>query len=208
LILKMLAVGPLATNCYILGDRESKEAVVIDPGGDFEDIAAQLRESDLKAKYIVLTHAHFDHTDALAQLKAATGAEVLIHELDADMLCSAGQAQPFSLESGKETCRADRTIKEGDRIKFGRHILEVLHTPGHTRGGISLVTDKMIFVGDTLFSGSVGRTELPGGSFQELMASIKNKLLSMADDCLVYPGHGPASTIGEERKNNPFLDEQ
>lgn len=208
MILKMLAVGPLATNCYILGDRESKEAVVIDPGGDFEDIAAQLRESDLKAKYIVLTHAHFDHTDALAQLKAATGAEVLIHELDADMLCSAGQAQPFSLESGKETCRADRTIKEGDRIKFGRHILEVLHTPGHTRGGISLVTDKMIFVGDTLFSGSVGRTELPGGSFQELMASIKNKLLSMADDCLVYPGHGPASTIGEERKNNPFLDEQ
>jgi hydroxyacylglutathione hydrolase len=208
LILKMLAVGPLATNCYILGDRESKEAVVIDPGGDFEDIAAQLRESDLKAKYIVLTHAHFDHTDALAQLKAATGAEVLIHELDADMLCSAGQAQPFSLESGKETCRADRTIKEGDRIKFGRHILEVLHTPGHTRGGISLVTDKMIFVGDTLFSGSVGRTDLPGGSFQELMASIKNKLLSMADDCLVYPGHGPASTIGEERKNNPFLDEQ
>jgi hydroxyacylglutathione hydrolase len=185
LILKMLAVGPLATNCYILGDRESKEAVVIDPGGDFEDIAAQLRESDLKAKYIVL-----------------------IHELDADMLCSAGQAQPFSLESGKETCRADRTIKEGDRIKFGRHILEVLHTPGHTRGGISLVTDKMIFVGDTLFSGSVGRTDLPGGSFQELMASIKNKLLSMADDCLVYPGHGPASTIGEERKNNPFLDEQ
>lgn len=208
MILKMLAVGPLATNCYILGDRESKEAVVIDPGGDFEDIAAQLRESDLKAKYIVLTHAHFDHTDALAQLKAATGAEVLIHELDADMLCSAGQAQPFSLESGKETCRADRTIKEGDRIKFGRHILEVLHTPGHTRGGISLVTDKMIFVGDTLFSGSVGRTDLPGGSFQELMASIKNKLLSMADDCLVYPGHGPASTIGEERKNNPFLDEQ
>ncbi len=208
MILKMLAVGPLATNCYILGDQESKEAVVIDPGGDFEDIAGQLRESDLKVKYIVLTHAHFDHTDALAQLKAATGAEVLIHALDADMLCSAGQAQPFTLESGREPCRADRTIKEGDRIKFGRHVLEVLHTPGHTRGGISLVTDKMIFVGDTLFSGSVGRTDLPGGSFQELMASIKNKLLTKADDCLVYPGHGPASTIGEEKRHNPFLDEQ
>ncbi len=208
MILKMLAVGPLATNCYILGDQESKEAVVIDPGGDFEDIAGQLRESDLKVKYIVLTHAHFDHTDALAQLKAATGAEVLIHALDADMLCSAGQAQPFTLESGREPCRADRTIKEGDRIKFGRHVLEVLHTPGHTRGGISLVTDKMIFVGDMLFSGSVGRTDLPGGSFQELMASIKNKLLTKADDCLVYPGHGPASTIGEEKRHNPFLDEQ
>jgi len=207
LILKALTVGPLETNCYILGDEKSKEAIVIDPGGDFKEIEEQLKESKLKIKYIVLTHGHFDHTGALAQLKKATGAEVLIHAEDASMLSPAGQAQPFSMESGAVACTADRTTEEGDKIKFGQYSLEVLHTPGHTPGGISLLIDKMIFVGDTLFCGSIGRTDLPGGSFERLIDSIKRKLLTNGDDYMIYPGHGPASTIGEERRNNPFLTE-
>ena len=207
MILKTLAVGPLETNCYILGDEKNKDAVVIDPGGDFEEIEDQLRRLDLKAKYIVLTHGHFDHTGALARLKKATGVEVLVHAADADMLSSSGQIQPFFLESGTEACPADRTLKQGDKIKFGGYELEVLHTPGHTPGGISLVVDKMIFVGDTLFYGSIGRTDLPGGSYEQLMHSIKIKLLSKGDEYLVYPGHGPSSTIGEEKKSNPFLNE-
>lgn len=205
MILKTLVVGPLETNCYILGDEKSKEAVVIDPGGDFEEIHRQLDESSLKVKFIVLTHGHFDHTGALAQLKKATGAEVLIHAEDANMLSAAGQ--PFFLETGNDPCEADRTLKEGDKISFGNLALEVLHTPGHTQGGISLFIDKMIFVGDTLFCESIGRTDLPGGSYKQLIYSIKNKLLSKGDEYLVYPGHGPVSSIGEEKRNNPFLNE-
>jgi glyoxylase-like metal-dependent hydrolase (beta-lactamase superfamily II) len=205
LILKSLAVGPLETNCYILGDEKSKEAVVIDPGGDFDEIEKQLKESKLDLKCIILTHGHFDHTGALAQLKKATGAEILIHAKDSFMLSPTGQAQPFLVDSGHDPCRADRTLQEGDRIEFGEKGLEVLHTPGHTPGGISLLIDKMIFVGDTVFSGSIGRTDLPGGSFPQLIDSIKGKLLTKEDDYLVYPGHGPPSTVGEERTNNPFL---
>ena len=207
MILKTLAVGPLETNCYILGDEKSKDAVVIDPGGDFEEIELELRKLDLKVKYIILTHGHFDHTGALARLKKATGAEVLIHVSDADMLSTSWRVQPFFLESGTEACPADRTLKQGDKIKFGPYELEVLHTPGHTPGGISLVVDKMIFVGDTLFCGSIGRTDLPGGSHEQLMHSIRGKLLSKGDEYLVYPGHGPSSTIAEEKENNPFLNE-
>jgi len=205
LILKALIVGPLETNCYILGDEKSEEAAVIDPGGDFEEIEKQLKKLKLKVKYIVLTHGHFDHTGALAQLKKATGAEVLIHVEDASMLSPTGQAQPFFMESGKDPCATDGTLKEGDKIQFGENSLEVLHTPGHTPGGISLLIDMMIFVGDTLFCGSIGRTDLPGGSFEQLIDSIKRKLLTKGDDYLIYPGHGPATTIGEERKDNPFL---
>jgi glyoxylase-like metal-dependent hydrolase (beta-lactamase superfamily II) len=207
LILKTLVVGLLETNCYILGDEKTKDAVVIDPGEDFEEIDKQLKASTLKVKYIVLTHGHFDHTGALARLRESTGAEILIHAEDASMLSSSGQAQPFLIDSGAEPCAADRTLKEGDRIQFGDIALEVLHTPGHTPGGISLVTDKMIFTGDTLFCGSVGRTDLTGGSLRKLIDSIRTKLLTRGDDYLICPGHGPASSIGEERKQNPFLGE-
>ncbi len=207
MILKALIVGPLETNCYILGDEKSKEAIVIDPGGDFEEIEKQVKELNLKVKYIILTHGHFDHTGALAQLKKATGGEVLIHEKDASMLSPSDQTQPFLMESGADPCPADGILKEGDKIQFGRYSLEVLSTPGHTPGGISLLTDKMIFVGDSLFCGSIGRTDLPGGSFEQLIDSIKNKLLTKGDDYLIYPGHGPASTVGEEKRSNPFLNE-
>ncbi len=205
MIFRMLTVGPLETNCFILGDEKSKEAVVIDPGGDFKDIEEELKKFKLKVKHIILTHGHFDHTGALAQLKKVTGAEILIHTADADMLSAAGKAQPFFLDSGSGTYSADRTLQEGDKIKFGENTLEVLHTPGHTPGGISLVIDKMIFTGDTLFCGSVGRADLPGSSYRKLIDSIRTKLLSKSDDYVIYPGHGPESTIGEERRDNPFL---
>jgi len=205
LIFRMLTVGPLETNCYILGDEKSKEAVVIDPGGDFEEIEGELKKFQLRVKYIILTHGHFDHTGALAQLKKATGADILIHSADAGMLSSAGRAQPFFMENAAEKCSPDRLLQEGDKIRFGEYSLEVLHTPGHTPGGISLVTDKMIFTGDTLFCGSVGRADLPGSSYKKLIDSIQKKLLNKSDDYVVYPGHGPESTIGEERRDNPFL---
>jgi hydroxyacylglutathione hydrolase len=205
LIFRALTVGPLETNCYILGDEKSKEAVIIDPGGDFEEIEGDLRNLQLKVKYIILTHGHFDHTGALEQLKKATGADILIHSADADMLSPTGQAQPFFMESSSESCSADRLLQEGDKVRFGECSLEVLHTPGHTPGGISLVTDKMIFTGDTLFCGSVGRADLPGSSYKKLIDSIRTKLLSKTDDYVIYPGHGPESTIGEERRDNPFL---
>lgn len=205
MILKMLTVGPLQTNCYVLGDDKSKESVVIDPGGDFEEIKKYLDKLKLEVKYIILTHGHFDHTGALSQLKKATGAEILIHSADAGMLSQIDQDQPFFLESGTATCSADRTLKDGDKIQFGDNVIEVLHTPGHTPGGISLFIDKVIFTGDTLFCGSVGRTDLPGGSSKKLMDSIKTKLLSKYDDYVIYPGHGPESTIGEERRDNSFL---
>lgn len=207
MIFRTLTVGPLETNCYILGDEKSKEAVVIDPGGDFKEIEGELRKLRLKVKYIILTHGHFDHTGALTQLKKATGADILIHSADAGMLSSSGQAQSFFMENAAENCSADRLLQEGDKIRFGEYSLEVLHTPGHTPGGISLVTDTMIFTGDTLFYGSVGRADLPGSSYKKLIDSIRTKLLNRSDDYMIYPGHGPESTIGEERRNNPFLTE-
>jgi len=207
MILKILALGALETNCYILGDEKTKQGVVIDPGGDFEIIEDHLKKLKLKAKYIVLTHGHVDHIGALAQLKKATGAEILIHSKDSAMLYDPNQNLSFFSGDKIIPVKADRLLGEGDIIECGEIKLEVIYTPGHTPGGISLVTDKMIFTGDSLFCGSIGRTDFPGSSYQKLISSIKEKLLSKDDDFIIYPGHGPSSTVGEERKNNPFLNE-
>ena len=205
MVLEILTVGELVTNCYILGDEKTQEAVVIDPGGDFEIIEAHLKKLKLEVKYIILTHGHVDHIGALSQLKKATKAEILIHSKDSAMLYDPNQN--LSIFSGDKitATKADRLLEEGDIIQCSGIKLEVLHTPGHTPGGISLLTDKMIFTGDALFCGSIGRTDFPDSSYQELISSIKDKLLSKDDDFIIYPGHGPSSTIGEERKNNPFL---
>lgn len=205
MILEILTVGALETNCYILGDEKTKQAVIIDPGGDFEIIEEHLKKLKLKVQYIILTHGHVDHIGALGELKKATQAEILIHSKDSAMLYDPNQN--LSIFSGDKIIpiKADKLLEEGDIIQCGGIKLEVLHTPGHTPGGISLLTDKMIFTGDSLFCGSIGRTDFPGSSFQKLIKSIKDKLLSKDDDFIIYPGHGPSSTIGEERKNNPFL---
>ena len=207
MILMRLIVGPLQVNCYILADEKTKEAVVIDPGDDAEDILKIIKEKGLSVKHIVNTHGHFDHVGANAKLKEATGAEILLHEADAELLTSSlGQARMFGMKTAPSP-PADRYIRDCDVITAGEVSLTVLYTPGHSSGGISLLEDDMVFTGDALFAGSIGRTDLPGGDLMTLITSIKTKLLDMPDDTRVFPGHGPDSTIGEEKRENPFLNQ-
>lgn len=191
MIINRFTVGSLSTNCYVVGCEETKEAVVIDPGleneKETEEILNFIKQNSFHIKYIINTHGHPDHIAGNAIMKKATGAPILIHE--------------------KHSARvqADRKLHDGDVIQVGTFKLVVLHTPGHTKDGISLLGDKVVFTGDTLFPGSIGRTDFIGGSFEELMRSIKTKLLSLPDSFKVYPGHYPPTTIGEEKKHNPFL---
>ncbi|MFP4158603.1 MAG: MBL fold metallo-hydrolase [Desulfosalsimonas sp.] len=205
MILKALAVGPIMANCYILGCERTKSAAVIDPGEEADKILMKLAEDKLTLKYIINTHGHFDHVGGNSQLKNASGAELVIHKADEPMLAELGRAAASFGLSAENSPPPDKTVDEGDVISFGDISLKVLHTPGHSPGGISLLTDKMVFVGDSLFAGSIGRTDLPGGDYNTLITSIKTKLLSLDEDTKVYTGHGPATTIGQEKRVNPFL---
>jgi hydroxyacylglutathione hydrolase len=206
MILIRLVVGPLQVNCFILADEKTKEAVVIDPGDDAQEILKIIKDRDLKVKYIVITHGHFDHIGANKALKDATGAELLIHEGDAPVMASASlHSRAFGMNTTSSP-QADRYVKHGDTITAGEVSLKVLHTPGHSPGGISLLEKGMVFTGDSLFAGSIGRTDLPGGDLATLLRSIRMNLMTLPDDTRVYCGHGPASTIGEERSENPFLN--
>ncbi len=192
-------------NCFIVGCENTKFAVVIDPGDEVNKILLSLADSKLTVKYIINTHGHFDHVGANKRLKDATGAPILIHKADADMLAQVSiSAMAFGM-SGENSPPADRAIDEGDKITFGGITLTVLHTPGHSLGGVSLHGDGVVFVGDSLFAGSIGRTDFPGGDYDTLIRSIKTKLLPLGDDVVVYSGHGPATTIGREKRFNPFL---
>lgn len=205
MIIKCLAVGPIMANCYILGCERTHEAVVIDPGEEADRILWTLKDLELKVKYIINTHGHFDHAGANRELKDATGAALLIHEKDAGMLDHlSGAAAAFGLQA-ENSPLPDQTIEEGDVISFGDYEMKVIHTPGHSPGGVSFYTNGYLFVGDTLFSGSVGRTDLPGGDFNTLKSSIQNKLFPLGDDVRVFTGHGPETTIGQEKKFNPFV---
>jgi glyoxylase-like metal-dependent hydrolase (beta-lactamase superfamily II) len=204
--LSRLVVGPLQVNCYIVHDEKTKEAIVIDPGDDGREILDLIREKGLKVRYIVNTHAHFDHVGANKLLKDATGAELLIHEADSGLLSTtANHARMFGM-TAPSSPKADRYVKHGDVLTVGALTLTVLHTPGHSAGGISLAGDGMVFTGDALFAGSIGRTDLPGGDLMTLITSIKTYLMSLPDDTVVLSGHGPQSTIGDERRENPFLN--
>lgn len=205
MIIKELVVGPLMSNCFIFGCKKTKEAVVIDPGADADRILMSLADSGLKVKYIVNTHGHFDHVSANGRIKDATGADILIHPLDAPMLgMLSSNAAIFGI-SVENSPPCDQTLEEGESVSFGDITLKVLHTPGHTPGGISLYTNGIVFVGDTLFAGSIGRTDFPGGDFNTLIASIKTKLFNMDDDIRVFSGHGPETSIGREKRYNPFV---
>jgi len=207
MFLKKLVVGELETNCYLIGCKKTKKSVVIDPGGEEEVdlVLSFLQENNFDLKYIINTHGHIDHIAGNNLLKTKTEALLLIHRLDADMLVDANKN--FSSFMGKEICSppADKLLEEGDEISLGTLNLIVIHTPGHTPGGISLVLNSIVFTGDTLFAGGIGRTDLPGGSYQDLIKSIKEKLLILGDDKIIYPGHGPDSTIGEERRTNTYI---
>jgi hydroxyacylglutathione hydrolase len=205
MILETLLVGPLGVNCYILGDEKTHGAIVIDPGGNARDILAAIEKHHLKVSAIVNTHAHFDHVTALHAIRAETGAPFVLHEDEVAMLRVAqSSAAMFGLAISEQS-PPERTVRDGDRVEAGEIALTVLHTPGHTPGGICLLCDKQVFVGDTLFQGSIGRTDFPGGDYAMLMRSIRDKLLPLAEETVVHPGHGAATTIGEEKLLNPFL---
>ena len=204
MIVKSLAVGPIMANCFIAGCEDTHEAVVIDPGDEADRILLSLAESKLKVKYILNTHGHFDHVAANKKMKDATGADLIIHALDASMLSQISASATMWGLSADDSPPPDQTVEEGDIINFGNLSLKVIHTPGHTQGGISFYVDDCVFVGDTLFAGSIGRTDFPGGNFETLIASIREKLFRLADDTRVLTGHGPETTIGSEKQYNPF----
>ncbi len=204
MIFEQLELGSLATNCYIIGCSETRIGAVVDPGDEGDFILDRINSLQLQCKYIILTHGHVDHIGALAEVHAATGADVLIHSADAARLVNPNRYSYFlSVDSKLPT--ADRLLEDGDKIQVGNITWEVIHTPGHTPGGICLKTGGLLITGDTLFAFSVGRSDLPGGNHRVLINSIKTRLLGFADETRIFPGHGPVSTIGAERRFNPFL---
>lgn len=205
MIIKKLEVGPIMANCFIVGCENTKEAVVIDPGDDADRILMTLAKSGLKVMYLINTHGHFDHVGANKRMKDVTGAKLAIHPDDEPMLDRLSQSAMMFGLSAEDSPPADILLKDGDEIKFGDITLTVIHTPGHSKGGICLFTKGHLFAGDTLFQGSIGRTDLQGGDYDALIASIKNRLLPLDDDTVVYTGHGPETTIGSEKQMNPFL---
>lgn len=205
MIIKKLEVGPIMANCFILGCESTKDAVVIDPGDDADRILMTLAKSGLKVKYLINTHGHFDHVGANKRMKEVTGAELAIHTDDEPMFQELSRtAMMFGL-SAENSPPADIRLNDGDEITFGEITLKVIHTPGHSRGGVCLYTKGHLFAGDTLFAGSIGRTDLNGGDYDTLISSIKEKLLVLEPETIVYTGHGPETTIGNEKRMNPFL---
>ena len=208
MILEQLVVSPFQSNCWILGCDETREGVVIDPGDEAERILKSVQAHELSIKHLIHTHGHLDHVGATATVQRETGSLMLIHEADQVMLDNlVVQATMFGAEE-PESPSVSRYLREGDNISFGLYTLSVIETPGHSPGGVclKLETDGPgLFAGDTIFRGSIGRTDLWGASYKQLIGSIRDKLWSLPDDTIIYPGHGPRTALGEEKQNNPFL---
>ena len=207
MIHEILPVGPLQCNCSVIGDETTREAMVIDPGDDIEDVAAIISKHNLKVKQIVITHAHIDHVGGAMKLRALTGAPILLNQNDYALLKMIDvQATWVGMESPGEV-KIDAELAHGENLSAGSLSANVLHTPGHSEGSVCLYfpAEKLLIAGDTLFAGSIGRTDLPGGSFEKIMRSLHQRVLALPDDTVVIPGHGPKTTIGDEREGNPYL---
>ncbi|MBF0357669.1 MAG: MBL fold metallo-hydrolase [Magnetococcales bacterium] len=202
---EIMATGPLEVNCQLLSGGGSGEAVLIDPGGDADLLLKRLEKLNLKLTHIINTHGHFDHIGGVAALKKATGCQFWLHKGDLPLVKNAAKhAGSWNLPFGPIPT-VDKNFEDGDKLKVAGMVLEVVHTPGHTQGGVCLRWGNDIAVGDTLFAGSVGRTDLPGGDMEQLMDSIMNKLVPQGDGLECHPGHGPSTNLGHEKRTNPFL---
>jgi glyoxylase-like metal-dependent hydrolase (beta-lactamase superfamily II) len=207
MIHEILPVGPLECNCSIIGDEGTHEGIVIDPGDDIADVLALIQKHNLQIKQIVITHAHIDHVGGAMKLRAATGAPILLNQNDYTLLKMLDIQAAWIGMPAPGKVEIDHSLAEQDKIQAGPIVANVLQTPGHTEGSICLYfpTQQKLIAGDTLFAGSIGRTDLPGGSFDKIISSLHEKVLALPDETVVVPGHGPLTTIGEEREHNPFL---
>ncbi|RJQ51340.1 MAG: MBL fold metallo-hydrolase [Nitrospiraceae bacterium] len=206
MILKKLVVGPLQENCYIVGDKKTKQAIVIDPGDEPDRILDEIKEHGLEVSAVILTHAHFDHVGAAGDIRKGTGAKILMHKDDMEAYGLAKEQAFFWGYEMEDLPQPDGFVDEGDEIKAGNLGFRVMHTPGHSQGGICLYGEGVVFTGDTIFQGSVGRTDFPGGSIEELRESFR-RLLDLPEDTKVFSGHGPETTIGTEKRENFFMNE-
>jgi glyoxylase-like metal-dependent hydrolase (beta-lactamase superfamily II) len=207
MIHKVFPVGPLQCNCSIIGDEQTHEAMVIDPGDQIDDILRIFQEAKLTLKQIVVTHGHIDHVGGAMKLKAATGAPILMNQKDEALLKMLDVQAAWIGMKPPGVVQVDEPVGEGRVLQVGGISSTVIYTPGHTEGSICLYfpEQKMLIAGDTLFAGSIGRTDLPGGSYEKIIRSLHNQLLQLPDETQVVPGHGPLTSIGEERESNPFL---
>ena len=202
MLIKKIVVGPLESNCYLAGDNDTKDIFIIDPGGDYKSIKTVIDKNSLKPKAVINTHGHGDHIGANKEF----GLPVWIHRLDADFLIDPSKNLSGAFGFFLKTKAASRLLEDGDVLDIGKYKLEVIHTPGHTPGSICMRADGVIFTGDTLFCQGIGRTDFAYGSEEDIMRSIKERLFMLGDDYVIYPGHGPSSTIGDEKVNNPFIN--
>lgn len=207
MIHEILPVGPLQCNCSIIGDENTREGMVIDPGDDISDVLAIVKKHKLQVKQIVITHAHIDHIGGAMKLRALTGAPILLNQNDYALLKMLDIQATWIGVPDPGKVEIDRSVTTGETVSAGAHTAQVLHTPGHTEGSICLyfANEKKLIAGDTLFAGSIGRTDLPGGDMQKIMRSLHGTVLALPDETVVVPGHGEITTIGEERESNPFL---
>ena len=205
MIIKNIVVGPLEVNCYILGCEETKEAAIIDPGDNADEIIKIIEREGLKPKYIINTHAHFDHIGGVKEIQDYFKIDFILHKEDLFLIENASeQAAAFGLKPISKP-EVNRYINNDEKMSLGNNSITVIHTPGHSPGCVCYYLDNNLFVGDTLFAGSIGRTDLPGGSYETLISSVKEKLFPLGDSTVVYPGHGPSTTIQSEKEHNPFL---
>lgn len=208
MIFKQLMVGSMGVCCYVLGCEETKIGAIVDPGGDENKILAEVEKLGLEIRYIIATHGHPDHVCGNRTVKDATGGAIVMHEADAAFFERSETQNYFSMLGLEPSPPAEVKVKEGDIIEIGKHKWQVIHTPGHTPGGICLYCKPNLITGDTLFVEGVGRTDFPGGSYSELLESLKKKVLTLPDETVIWPGHGYGglqSTIGAEKSNNPYL---